>query len=124
MAVCAAELDFALLVEMAGQIPTARVLPRFPAIVRDLSLVVDEHVRWSDIADAVAATAPATLEKVDFLGIYRGKPIPEGKKSVTASLRFRDDDGTLRHEVVDGYEGRIVSELAGRLGAQLRTIEA
>ncbi len=119
--VCAAELDFNLLVDMAGAIPTARSIPRFPAIVRDLSLVVDEHVRWSDIMEAVRAAAPAALEAVEFAGIYRGKPIAEGKKSVTVSLRFRDEDGTLRHEAADGFEKAIVSELTSRLGAELRT---
>jgi len=122
--VCAAELDFGLLVEMAGGVLAARALPRFPAIVRDLSLIVDEHVRWADVEKAVAAAAPATLEAVDFAGVYRGKPIAQGKKSVTASLRFRDEDGTLRHEAVDEFEKRIVLELTRSLGAQLRVVEA
>ncbi|MBE0534935.1 MAG: phenylalanine--tRNA ligase subunit beta [Phycisphaerae bacterium] len=122
MEICAAELDFGLLVEMAGGLATARPIPRFPAIVRDLSLVVNEHIRWRDIAEAVSETAPAALEAVEFVGIYRGKPIAEGKKSVTASLRFRDEDGTLRHEIVDAFQAAIVSDLANRLGAELRTV--
>lgn len=119
--VCGAELDFGLLVEMAGGIPTARAIPRFPAIVRDLSLIVDEHIRWRDITEVVEAVGPAMLEAVEFVGIYRGKPIAEGKKSVTASLQFRDEDGTLRHETVDTFEKAIVDELAAKLGAELRT---
>ncbi len=119
--VCAAELDFQTLLDMAGAVATAKPIPRFPAIVRDLSLVVDESITWADISDAVAAKAPAELEELRFVGIYRGKPITEGKKSVTTSLRFRDDDGTLRHETVDEFEKEIVAELTTKLRAELRT---
>jgi len=119
--ICAAELDFQTLLDMAGAVATARPIPRFPAIVRDLSLVVDESVTWADISQAVAAKAPSELEELQFAGIYRGKPIAEGKKSVTASLRFRDEDGTLRHETVDEFEKAILSQLTTKLAAELRT---
>jgi len=120
-AVCAAELNFDLLLECAGAIPTARAIPRFPAIVRDLSLVVDEPVLWAKITEVVRGKAPEELEQVDFTGLYRGKPIPAGKKSVTVSLRFRDEQGTLRHETVDGWQNAIVAALTSELGAELRT---
>lgn len=119
--VSAAELNFDLLLECAGAIPTARPVPRFPAIVRDLSLVVDEPATWASITEAVKAKAPDELERIDFTGLYRGKPIPAGKKSVTVSLRFRDEQGTLRHETVDGWQNEIVAQLTQRLGAELRT---
>jgi len=108
---------------MSGAIAAARPIPRFPAVVRDLSLVVDENVTWADIEEAVAARAPAELEELRFVDIYRGKPIADGKKSVTASLRFRDEDGTLRHETVDRFEKEILAELTTRLGAELRTVQ-
>lgn len=120
-AVTAAELDFDLLLTKAGTIPAARPIPRFPAIVRDLSLIVDEPVQWSQITSVVQSKAPAELEQIDFTGLYRGKPIPAGKKSITVSLRFRDDQGTLRHETVDGWQNGILTELTESLGAELRT---
>jgi len=69
----------------------------------------------------VQRKAPAEMEAVEFVGIYRGKPIAAGKKSLTLSLRFRDDEGTLTHETVDSFEKTIFGELAGSLGAELRT---
>jgi phenylalanyl-tRNA synthetase beta chain len=57
---------------------------------------------------------------VGFAGIYRGKQIPKGKKSVTISLTFRDDDGTLTHENVDQLEAPIIQDLKSKLKAQLR----
>ena len=119
--VTAAELDFDLLLKKAGAIPTAKPIPRFPAIVRDLSLIVDEPVAWSQITAVVQDKAPVELEQIEFTGLYRGKPIPNGKKSITVSLRFRDEQGTLRHETVDGFEGAILTGLAETLGAELRT---
>ena len=107
---------------MVGGVSMVKPIPRFPAITRDLSLVVDEKTSWADISAAVNAKAPAELEELEFVGIYRGKPIAAGKKSVTASLRFRDEDGTLRHEVVDGFEKEILTELTTKLGAELRTV--
>ena len=119
--VAAAELNFELLLAKAGSIPTARPIPRFPAIVRDLSLIIDEPVQWSQITATVQGKAPAELEQVDFAGLYRGKPIPNGKKSVTVSMRFRDENGTLTHETVDGWQQTILTALKDDLKAELRT---
>jgi len=116
----AAELDFEELVAMQGVVVKVKPLPRFPAIDRDLSLIVEEKVLWADITAAVEKKAPAELEGICFAGIYRGKPIEAGKKSVTVSLRFRDEDGTLRHEIVDGFEAEILGELKSALNAELR----
>ncbi|MHC4544918.1 MAG: phenylalanine--tRNA ligase subunit beta-related protein, partial [Planctomycetota bacterium] len=59
---------------------------------------------------------------IQFVGIYHGEGIPSGKKSVTISLRFRDEDGTLTHETVDRFQTDIVKNLDKRVGAQLRTL--
>jgi phenylalanyl-tRNA synthetase beta chain len=120
-AVTAAELDFDLLLEKAGAIPAAKPVPRFPAIVRDLSLILDEPIEWSMVTSVIQSKAPAELEEIDFTGMYRGKPIPDGKKSITVSMRFRDEQGTLRHETVDGYQDTILAGLTETLGAELRT---
>ena len=119
---CAGQIDFEALLAMTGPSVKVKPIPKYPAIVRDLSLIVDEKVQWADIIDAVERTAPAELEGVQFGGIYRGKPIDAGKKSVTISLCFRDEGGTLQHEIVDGFESKILAELKGALAADLRTV--
>ncbi|UCG49511.1 MAG: hypothetical protein JSU94_06955, partial [Phycisphaerales bacterium] len=119
---CAAELHFGSLLGLHGEPAKVRPIPRFPAIQRDLSIIVDEDGRWSSISEAVKAKAPAELEDIRFVDIYRGKGIPSGKKSVTLSLRFRDEDGTLTHETVDGFEAEIVRSLSESVGAELRTV--
>ncbi len=119
--ICAAEIDFTDLLALQAQAVTARPLPRFPSIVRDLSLVVDETVSWADITGTINSKATAELQNVNFIGIYRGKPIEQGRKSVTVSLVFRDAEGTLKHDTVDKFENDILDELKNKLGAQLRT---
>jgi phenylalanyl-tRNA synthetase beta chain len=81
---------------------------------------VDEKLPWSAIAAAVRIAAPPELERVEFVGIYRGVGIEAGKKSVTLSLRFRDEHGTLTHQSVDDFQQRIVQQLEKQLAAKLR----
>ena len=122
LAPVAAELDFESLLSLHKGIVKTKPIPRFPAIQRDLSIVVDENTRWADIHDAVQRKAPAELEKIQFIGIYRGKGIQSGKKSVTLSLRFRDEDGTLTHDAVDRFQADILQSLADSINAVLRTL--
>ncbi|MHC4741792.1 MAG: phenylalanine--tRNA ligase subunit beta [Planctomycetota bacterium] len=116
-----AELDFESLLSMPRGAVKVKPIPRFPAIERDLSIIVSEETRWCEIIEAVASKASGELEDVQFVGIYRGKGIETGKKSVTLSLRFRDEDGTLTHEAVDALEKPIVDVLSQTVGAELRT---
>lgn len=119
---CAAELDFEML--SALQVSSLKVRPvrKFPAIERDLSIVIDEQVRWADIIAAVNKKSTGELEDVRFVGIYRGKGIPSSQKSLTLKLRFRDQDGTLTHEAVDCFQADILNSLTESTGAQLRTL--
>ncbi|MFH1370652.1 MAG: phenylalanine--tRNA ligase subunit beta [Planctomycetota bacterium] len=119
--ICGAELDLDCLLKLRTGPIKVKQLPKFPAIKRDLSLVVNEDVPWADIESAVQRKAPAELKELQFVDIFKGKGIPEGKKSVTLSLSFRDADGTLTHEAVDGFEKAILNELTSSLGAVLRT---
>ena len=120
--VCSAELDFDKLLKLYSTEVKMKPVPKFPAIERDLSIVIDEQVRWADIAAAVKKKSPSELEDVRFVGIYRGKGIPSGKKSLTLTLQFRDQDGTLTHETVDRFQADILKSLTESTGAQLRTI--
>ena len=120
--ISAAELDFQMIADLSGKVAFFKPLPRFPAVTRDLSLVLDESVTWAQIEALVQAKAPRELEQIDFTALYRGKQIPTGKKSLTVSLRFRDEEGTLRHEQVDEYESAILGDLKEKLNAELRVV--
>ncbi len=72
-----------------------RELPKFPAIQRDMALIVDEAVPHGAIMDAIAAAQNKHLERVELFDIFRGDPVPPGKKSLAYSLTFRAADRTL-----------------------------
>ena len=118
----AAEMDFEQFLALQKEAVKVKPIPRFPAIQRDLSIIVDENIRWADIVEAVKNKATAELEDIHFVGIYRGEGIPSGKKSLTLSLCFRDQDGTLTHDTVDCFQNDIVKSLGQSIGAQLRTL--
>lgn len=101
--------------------PTHRTgeLPRFPAVERDLSILVDEARTWRELSQAIEEAQPQHVERVDFLGTYRGKPIAPGTKSIALRLRFRRRDATLTGEAVDAEMARVLESLRSH-GAELR----
>lgn len=117
---CAAELDFEFLLNLNRGEFEVRPIPRFPAVQRDLSIVVDEAVCWADVIKVIKSNASGELEGINFVGIYRGKGIPAGRKSVTLSLMFRDEQGTLTHDTVDKFQADIVKGLNQSVSAVLR----
>jgi len=116
----AAELDLAALVSLYPPKRVVAALPKFPGIERDLSVIVGEAVAWQQIETAITSVKPAMLEELAFLGVYRGKPIEKGRKSVSLRMRFRDPRATLRHEQVDPQVAAVVVALEQQVGAQLR----
>ena len=122
LSLCAAELDFEQLSALQAGPVKVKPIPKFPAIERDLSIIVAESVTWADITKAVNKKACNELEDIQFVGIYHGKGIGAGQKSVTLKLTFRDEDGTLTHETVDRFEADIVKGLTKSIGAELRTV--
>ena len=114
------ELDFELLVGRAQLDRTTRPVPQYPPSVRDVSVVVDEALGWRDLRACIEKNVPDDLEAVDFVSIYRGDQIPEGKKSVTFSITLRSRERTLTSEEVDGTVEGLLAALARDLGATLR----
>ena len=115
-----AEVLFDRLIEAADLAPTYRPLPQFPAIVRDLAVVVDEAVAWADIARAVAGASVPELVGTEALSVYRGKQVPEGRKSVALRLRLRSDSTTLTHDQADAMTARVLESLTSAVAATLR----
>ena len=118
--VAAAQLDLESLITLYPPKHEAGELPKYPAIERDLSVVVDETTPWQQIADTISDANPALLESADFVGTYRGKQVGKGKKSVTLRMQFRDPSTTLRHEQVDPQVETVVKALGEKVGAELR----
>ena len=124
-AVVAAEIELApegIAASLATWPPesVAETLPAFPAIDRDLTVLVEEAVRWADIEAAIDSNRPASLEATEFVTVFRGRNLPTGRKAVTLRLRFRGTDRTLRHEEIDPEIGTITASLGAGVGGEIR----
>jgi phenylalanyl-tRNA synthetase beta chain len=117
----AAELELTALLRGARHVPQLRPLPKYPAVRRDLSLVLAEAVRFEQVQDVIATVRPDHLEEVEFVTTYRGKPLEKGTKSLTLTLIFRSATGTLTGEQVEAAVARVTDAARATLGAVLRT---
>ena len=116
----AAELELLPLVEGAQRVPQQKPLPQFPAVRRDLSLVVPETTRYEAIESLIGGLRPESLEDLEYVTTYRGKPLEAAHKSVTVTLVFRSPSGTLTGEQVDAAVARVIDAAKSQLSASLR----
>ncbi len=115
-----AELDLDPLLALYPPARRVRPLPGVPGIERDLSVILDEAVRWEAVEREVRQANPALLEELRFVTVYRGKPVPAGRKSLTLRMHFRHAQKTLRHDEVDPQVAAVVDRLKTQLHAELR----
>ena len=115
-----AELGLGALLAHHPPAASAHPLPEFPAIERDLSLILDESIPWARVQNLVEGAPPERLEACSFVGAYRGKQVGAGKKSLTLRLTFRDPARTLRHEEVDPQVELVIDRVRRELGAEIR----
>ena len=115
-----AEVNFSKLFELTLPEPTFTPLPKYPAVTRDLALVCDEATTVAELENCITAAGGKLLRKVTLFDIYRGKGIPEGKKSMAFSLELRADDRTLTDEDSVGVVNKVLAKLETELGAQIR----
>jgi phenylalanyl-tRNA synthetase beta chain len=95
-------------------------LPKYPAIDRDIAIVVEEKVYVREIENIILQNGGKILENVELFDIYRGKQVKEGYKSVAYSLTYRNAKKTLTDEEVNKVHSRIIKVLKEELGAELR----
>lgn len=119
-AVAIAELRVTLLIAGARHVPQLRPLPKYPAMRRDLSMVLGEAVEFSAVESAVREANPENLESVEYVTTYRGKPLEAGQKSVTLTLVFRSPATTLTGEAVESAVQQVIARAHEALGATVR----
>ena len=118
-----AELKLSLLDSPAVSelVPQYMPLPAYPAVSRDLNLVVDESVRWVGVAATVRRNGGPDLESLDYRDTYRdAQRLGAGKKSFLFSIGLRSEEGTLTSEQADSVRNRIVAACRQEHGAELR----
>lgn len=115
------ELDLdAIAARQPGRDLRAESLPRYPSVVRDLSILVDSILPAAEVRGTIRSAAPSTLAHLVEFDRYRGKGVPEERVSLSLRLTFRSPDRTLTDAEVDEAMARIVSALESRHGAERR----
>ncbi|HDS74916.1 MAG TPA: hypothetical protein ENN56_05165 [Firmicutes bacterium] len=116
-----ARLDLAALTAHRRSLQKLTPLPRYPAVERDLALVVPESVPAGTVEDIVRKTGGALLERIVLFDVYRGQGLREGEKSLGFTMEFRASDRTLTDQEVDELVRCVVSATEKSVGARVRT---
>lgn len=114
------ELDFEGLARQPSRQLTARPLPRFPSVERDLALVVDEDFPAERIIQWIKQLDRSLVEEVEVFDEYRGLPVPEGKKSLAYTISYRAEDRTLTDGEVNEIHRELIARIGELFGAQMR----
>lgn len=97
-----------------------KALPRYPAMTRDIAMLVKDEVLVKEIEDIIKQKGGEILEDIKLFDVYKGKQVPEGMKSVAYSITFRAEDRTLVDEEVNKVMEKVLQGLKTGLDAQLR----
>ena len=114
-----AELDLTTLLESHPRIVQYKPLPRYPSVVRDITLLVSRDVTFSQLRGAIESRQIEDYDGVKLVGTYEGKNIPEAQRSVTLRIDFRSDERTLRDEEVEQRNRELIDSLLQEFNAQL-----
>jgi phenylalanyl-tRNA synthetase beta chain len=115
-----AELDAGVLSQFEQQALAVKAVPRFPAIVRDISILIDDGIEAAAVRASITESAGAILEDVAEFDRYLGKGIPDGKVSLSLRLTFRSPDRTLTDAEVQQAMDGVVGALRETHGAVQR----
>lgn len=115
-----AEVDLELLGALRCKMGHVRALPKFPAVTRDIALVMDEATTVGSVLSSIRKAGGSLLEKAEMFDIYRGTQLAEGKKSVAFSLVFRTAERTLSDDDVNPLMQKILKACEQNCGAVLR----
>jgi phenylalanyl-tRNA synthetase beta chain len=119
-AVFLAELNFDQLLARRNPAKSFKPLPQFPAIRRDVAMLVPEATTHEAVLQTVKKTKPANLEAVELFDVFHGKGISEGQKSLAYAFTYRATDKTLTDAEVNTAQLKIVEALKQNLGATVR----
>mgnify|MGYP005773966875 FL=1 len=115
-----AVIDMEALIDNANLVNIYKPLPKFPAVTRDIAMLVKDEVIVKDIESVIRKKGGKLLESMSLFDVYKGSQIADGYKSVAYSITFRAADRTLVDDDVNAVMNKILDGLKNDLGAELR----
>ena len=122
-AVLLAELNLDTVLSLARRnaaVKTFKPLPAFPAIGRDVAMLVPEATTHEAVLNAVKSAKPQNLERVELFDVFRGKNVPEGSKSMAYAFTYRSGERTLTDTEVNAAHEKLVEQFKSSLQAVIR----
>jgi phenylalanyl-tRNA synthetase beta chain len=119
-AVLLAELNLDVLLRWRNPTRSFKPLPAYPAVRRDIAILVPEAVTHEDVLRVVRQVKPRNLDSVELFDIFRGRNVPAGRKSMAYAFTYRNADRTLTDSEVKAAHDEVVASLGNRLQAVLR----
>ena len=95
-------------------------LPKYPAVSRDLALLIDKNVQFAQIEQVARQSERKLLKQVQLFDVYEGKNLPVGKKSYAVNFILQDMEKTMSDKQIDSIMQRLIANLKKQLGAELR----
>ncbi len=114
------ELNFEKIVELSDTEVTFSDLPKYPALTRDIALLVDTKVSAQDICEVIQKIGKEYLETVEIFDLYQGAQVPDGKKSMAYAMSYRAKDRTLTDDEVNALIDELLERLQDKFGAEIR----
>jgi phenylalanyl-tRNA synthetase beta chain len=105
---------------LASEVPRFEEISRYPAIRRDIAVIVEEALPVETVRGVVRANAGGLLKELTVLSVYRGRQFEKGKKSIALGLQLQDTSRTLTDPEADALVTQIVAELSRQLHATIR----
>lgn len=117
------EIDTTMLKPLISRTNSFEHLAEYPETDYDISMLFDVNTTWAEIYDSILGPkkAAALLKDARFIDEYRGKQVPEGKKSVTIRLTIASPEKTLTSQEIEQVAGQVMNKLSKKVGGELRT---
>ncbi len=115
-----AEIDLQTALAAATKPVVYAALPKYPSVVRDVSLLVKRDFNFSSISETIAAAETELRPRISFVDLYEGKGLEEDERSLTVRFEYRSETGTLTEEVVDAAHTNILEHISKSLGIRPR----
>ena len=115
-----AEIDVDVLRACQVELGAIKPLPRFPAVSRDIALVVDEAVGAGDLLGTIEKAAGKLCENVKLFDVYKGERLGQGKKSLAYTIMLRSPDHTLTDSEINAAMDKVLGSVQKAYGAVLR----
>ena len=115
-----AVLNLDMLVKLSSNVIEYLPLPKYPAVTRDLAVLVEDSILVQQLEDIIRKQGSNLLDSIKLFDVYKGSQIPEGKKSVAYALSYRAENKTLTDVEVNKTHDKIIRSLEHQLGAELR----